>query len=273
MEKGLKRFDKVAYVYERDMRKSQNKLKRIEKERVRKQVAREVTSMENKPYYLMARRLLNDKEIISVFRRAFELQGLSLNDNNEQNLCSRYIPSTGKLHHPVPMEAQAAVELIMPSGIKRTVEYEMRALKADLVGVPGPAILDISGYLKAGNIDDAIKLANLAIMTAGYVPSDASLGDIRDGVVKVTKPSEINEVYELYIKDSLKMAKVSDIPGIGELRGQEAKKKINSWMSQARAAERSASDWGKRSLTGKKGRGGGVVNLEQRQKFSALNGN
>lgn len=275
VEKGLKRFDKEAYAIERHLRKHQNSIKRKEKDKVRKQASREISSIGEKPYYLTARRLLNDKEILSVFRRAFELQGFSFSDNNEQNLCSRYIPSSGKLSHPVPMEAQAAVELIMPSGIKRTVEYEIRAMKADLVGVPGPAILDVPDYLKAVNIDGAIKLANLAIITAGYVPSDASLCDVRNGVVKVIKPSEINAVYELHISEGLKMTKVSDTPGIGELRGRDAQKKVNSWLQQARAAERTASDWrGKRrGQTGKKGKGGGVVNIEQRQKLSAINGN
>lgn len=272
VEKGLKRFDKIAYAFERDLRKSQNKLKRVEKERVRKQAVREVTSIESKPYYLMARRLINDREILSVFRRAFELQGIQVSDNDQQAMCSRYIPSTGKFIHPVPMEAQAAVELIMPTVVRRTVEYEMRAQKSDLVGVPGPAILNISENLKAGNIEVALQLAKEAILSAGYIPSDASLAEVKNGIIKIIKPSQINAIHELHLKEGLRMAKVADMPSISELKGEDAHRKVKTWLSQARAAERAASDWGRRVQTGKKGKQGGTTNIENRKKISGAGG-
>ncbi|WP_073240148.1 hypothetical protein [Desulforamulus putei] len=272
VEKGLKRFDMEAYRKERELRKDQNKIKRKENDRVRKQKERE----KEPSYHLIAKRILNDQEVLHILRLAIKkliLKEKLKSDKtfNEQIMCLRYIPCFKNIFHPIPQVTSPDVELITQRNIEKIVNYEIRAMRSDLVGVPGPAILEIPGYLSSHDVQSALIYAELAIKTAGYVPTDASVTDVQDGIIKIISPTELKKLRDTYLDESISMAKVPDQPALSDLSYEQKVKRIKSWRSQARAAERDASIWNVGG-TGKKGKGGGTVNIEERQKFSAVNG-
>ncbi|PHJ38050.1 hypothetical protein P378_11960 [Desulforamulus profundi] len=273
IEKALKKFDREAYNFERELRKSQNKIKRKENDRVRKQKERE----KEPSYHLIAKRILNDQEVLHILRLAIKkliLKEKLKSDKtfNEQIMCLRYIPCFKNIFHPIPQVTSPDVELITQRNIEKIVNYEIRAMRSDLVGVPGPAILEIPGYLSSYDVQSALIYAELAIKTAGYVPTDASVTDVQDGIIKIISPTELKKLRDTYLDESISMAKVPDQPALSDLTYEQKVKRIKSWRSQARAAERDASIWNVGGGTGKKGKGGGTVNIEERQKLSAKNG-
>lgn len=113
----------------------------------------------------------------------------------------------------------------------------------------------------------------MAIKTAGYVSADANTSDVQVGLIKVISPSELGKLRNNFLVESLHIAKVPDKPILSDLNSEQVEKRIKTWSAQARAAERAASDWGNKGLTGKKGKNGGRVNIEDRKKLSGVKGN
>lgn len=269
VENALKRFDRDSYSYERELRKGQNKIKRKENDKVRKQKEREKEPL----YHLVVRRILKDQEVLHILRQALKELIFEKSDKifNEQIMCLRYIPCLGKIFHPIPQVTSRNVELITPKKVAKIVDYEIRAIRSDLVGVPGPAILEMPEYLNSHNIQSALTCAELAIKTAGYVPSDASVADVRDGRIKIINPAKLEEFKNVCLDESVPVAKKPDPPALCNMSYKEKVRIARIWLAQNKAAEKAAT-WSTTGGTGKKGKGGGTINTNDRQAFSAKNG-
>lgn len=264
VEKGLKRFDIEAYNFERELRKSQNKIKRKENDRVRKQKEREKKPL----YHLVVKRILKDQEVLHILR---QVSGkLNLN-NDEQVMCCRYIPCLERIFHPIPQVASVNLETITPSKTTKIVDYEIRAMRSILVGVPGPDILEIPEYLNSRDKQSALKCAEMALKTAGYITSDASVADVRDGRIKIINPAKLEKFKNVCLDESVPIAKKPDPPALCNLSYKEKVRIARIWLAQNKAAEKAAA-WNTTGGTGKKGKGGGTININDRQALSAING-
>lgn len=269
IEKALKKFDREAYNFERELRKSQNKIKRKENDRVRKQKEREKEPL----YHLVVRRILKDQEVLHILRQALKELIFEKSDKifNEQIMCLRYIPCLGKIFHPIPQVTSRNVELITPKKVAKIVDYEIRAIRSDLVGVPGPAMLKIPECLNNHDLPSALTYAEIAIRTAGYVPTDASVTDVLDGRIKIINPAELEEFKNVCLDESVPVAKKPDPPALCNMSYKEKVRIARIWLAQNKAAEKAAT-WSTTGGTGKKGKGGGTINTNDRQAFSAKNG-
>ncbi len=306
VEKGLKRYDHESYKIEKVLRKRDNLEKR------RTQIRENVRNFRKQrtPYYLVARRALSDPEILTLLRRAYfdgiekyySLQTLavtllrSITKSNkitttkaiqilalintakevdelaEKHMCFRYIPEAKQIIHPVPMIAQVDVEKLTPLKAKRIANYEHRIARASLAGVPGYTILDLRKALDNNDFALAYIKARQAINQAGYVSLETTTESIANNTSKIINPSELQLLKEDFTEQTLSMSKAPDKPTLSELNSTEVRKKVKSWIAQANAIEKQSTSWGNRSRNGKKGKGGGVINIEDRQKLSAVNG-
>ncbi|MEW6065599.1 MAG: hypothetical protein AB1538_10600 [Bacillota bacterium] len=262
VEKGLKRFDIEAYNFERELRKSQNKIKRKENDRVRKQKEREKKPL----YHLVVKRILKDPEVLHILR---QVSGRLNND--EQVMCCRYIPCLERIFHPIPQVASVNLGTITPSKTTKIVDYEIRAMRSILIGVPGPDILEIPEYLNNRDKQSALKYAESALKTAGYITSDASVADVQDGRIKIISPTKLKNLKNIHINESIAMVNAPDQPALCDMSRKEKIRITKSWLAQNKAAEKAAA-WNTSGGTGKKGKGGGTININDRQAFSAKNG-
>ena len=262
VEDVLKKFDRDAYNFERELRKKKNKTKRKEKNKLRMQKEREKKPL----YHLVVKRILKDPEVLHILR---QVSGRLNND--EQVMCCRYIPCLERIFHPVPQVASVNLGTITPSKTTKIVDYEIRAMRSILIGVPGPDILEIPEYLNNRDKQSALKYAESALKTAGYITSDASVADVQDGRIKIISPTELKNLKNMHINESVAMVNVPDPPALCDLSYKEKVRIARIWLAQNKAAEKAAA-WNTTGGTGKKGKGGGTININDRQALSAING-
>lgn len=265
----------------------------------RKHHEREVSTS----YHLVARRVLKNQEVLHILRLALNslkiktaillLKSLDSLEPymilpmilpmievwqklygkiDDHTMCLRYIPCFKNIFHPVPQVTTPNVELITPKNVTRVVDYEVRTLRSDLVGVPGPGVLDITGHLDVGDIQSALTNAESAIIDAGYLAADATVEAVQKGWVRIIRPNELKNLRDACLNESIHMAKMPDKPNLPNMNREQSIRQIRCWESQNKAAERDA-HWALGGRTGKKGKSGGTVNVDDRQKLSAVNGN
>jgi len=275
VEKALKRYDREAYLMERSRRKEENAQKRRQKDRERKRVAeaREKERLRKKKereeentYVAAVRKFLQDSGVVALLRRA----ALELSAAWEQRACTRYIPETPSIRHPCPGQARESVELMTPGEAGGRAEYEYRLIRGGMVGVPGPAVLQIRPALDCGKIGLAYQLARDAVLRAGFVNPHARVRDVIKGVTRTYRPGEMEALRVFLVLSAQVMANVPDPPPLMELSRKEKEKYVRRWLADAKAAERKARVEKGAAGTGKRGRGGGMRSVSQGVKISAV---
>ena len=290
VEKALKRYDLEACLMERSRRKEENRHERQQKDRERKHNSdaqqkdrerkhtpatrekdreRKRCEREEKNTYVAAvRKALQDSEVVALLRLAAREPDLAW----EQWLCTRYIPEAKAIQHPCPGPAKESVELITPGEAGGRAEYEFRQIRGGMVGVPGPALLQIRPALEYGDLGKAYQLAREAVLRAGFVNPQASPVEVTEGMTRTYLPREVEALHVDLVESGRALAKIPEPKSLAELNKKEKEEVVKRWMAQARAAERE-NMWCGTSGTGKRGKEGGIRDAGRGVIMSAMTRN
>jgi hypothetical protein len=152
----------------------------------------------NKPFcekelsYIRAVKKAMDNPIVGEAIRVAMRQHLAQGGNEHTAWTATGI-TPHSVPHPEPFIA-GIPDNITPNLAGRISDYEKRADRAGLVGVPGLEIIELYRHVAAGrdNLELLRHLASLAIKKAVYINADATLEQVEQAI---TKPIELEEWY------------------------------------------------------------------------------
>lgn len=198
-------------------------------------------------YARCAERLL--KHLGAVRKKAWEMYfqgkiGIST------AIAATYMPAS-KVPHPAPLPYAGKAENTTRGAAEKAVQYECRAAFANIAGVPGTAILTLARVYKTASPAEIDRLAEEAVLEAGYIGAEAKVRDVEKGVVR---PVPLKQIADLKLERLVDAANWA--PG-GKLR----KKRKFSGRTKAGVQK-----------SGKKGKQGGIQDIEVRRAYMAAAG-
>jgi hypothetical protein len=255
VENALKRFDREVYLRERTRRKEENRHKRREKDRERKHREREGGSS----YVLAVKKAMRNPIVNQAIRIAIR-QHLA-QGKDEHTAWAATLVAPYSIPHPEPHVIAGMPDEMTHKMAGRASEYESRADRAGLAGVPGHEILELYRLVESGQDDLALinLLATLAVKRAGYINADATLEQLEQSTAKIIEPEEWHEQWIAMKENAVAWAPKEDpLPKDGIPQ---------NWK---RPAFRPGYCFSANGGTGKKGKRGGKQDESNSVAFSAV---
>ena len=208
---------------------------------------------ENEKYYNVIKRILNpNTETGKLLLKEIQKAGKRVKDWNKRIIATGIEPAS-KLHHPNPSRYANNAEKINKEAAKYIVEFEKKISRSTMVGVPGPHILILAQIIKTAKRSIRKKLAYLAVKQAKYLDEDTTLKFVlkKSKELRAFDFNKQEEMWEGIKEDAIEWA---------------PEKKSNKKRIPLRFYNYNEY----KSSSGKRGRGGGIVNINDRIKLTAI---
>jgi hypothetical protein len=206
--------------------------------------------------------VLEAMKVPFIARHIFQAARHYYNFNNDEHTAwAATIVEPLALRHPEPGIAGQA-DKIYPFLVKKIGKYEAVAARAGVVGVPGPAILEMYRQKDTVRIEQRDMfmwhLAQKSVEEAGYINENVTVELVVQGGVKPIPAAVWFSLWASFSEMAVAWAPAAD-PG--------PKTSIpDSWKK----AERLTRDTGNKG-TGKRGKGGAINSLEKAAAISGIN--
>lgn len=206
--------------------------------------------------------VLEAMKIHFIARHIFQAARCYYNLNNDEHTAwAATIVEPLALRHPEPGIAGQA-DRIYPFLVKKIGQYEATAARAGVVGVPGPAILEMYRQKDTVSVEQRdmfmSHLAQKSVEEAGYINENVTVELVIQGGLKPIPAKIWHSFWATYSEMAVAWAPAAD---------PEPKTSIpDSWKK----TERLTRDTGTKG-TGKKGKGGAINSFEKAVAISGIN--
>ncbi len=208
---------------------------------------------EDKSYYHEVMRVMRIPEVAREIYKAAQIYRRNGGDEAASYVAAVIDPAPVPRVNPGPFCPPA--DKINRKEIKYIVSTEIQAERAAIAGVPGPAVFELARVIKTGSRRVIEKLAMAAVMQAFFVGVHETVKKVMSEIHPINLSrralSAIKSGWERVKEECLKWAPIQE----------ETKKRMNFAAPAGRAGG-----------TGKKGKGGGTVNLHNRTAWAGANG-
>lgn len=207
---------------------------------------------EDESYYLYTQRILKNPSISSLMHKTVA-KLLRLGRITAETAFVVFGMEPARLIHlNPPPYAQDPAKMTFAVG-QKIAKIEQFIERAGIAGVPGQAIIELAKVIKTADEAEKERLAELAVMEAGFVTSSATVGGVTWYV------SSIIPMQEYIAKWNEELEQIREFT-------KNAPEKLRRGFAFAKASG------GRINRTGKKGKQGGVINIAARTAWIGVAG-